>query len=193
MSQGSEGQSAGDCFSRNSAHEALYPLFSAFCDFMNLRETRIAFNPVIANKLAREEEIKREIDGASRSSNKFQGMKCLVAESSAHEQGKKRERGKNSVTSLREHIDLMCGKSLQRSHSKKECRLFTQQGFAMDVLLADCRNKNCNICNGPHPTLLHDELFLRNNRGSLGRKAMFRGDQQALSYDDRTFIQESFP
>ena len=58
-----------------------YPPFSAFCEFLN-RESRISCNPVISNKLTREEDVKRDPDAASKSNNRLQRREFFAMDSS---------------------------------------------------------------------------------------------------------------
>ena len=125
---------------------------------------------MISSKLMREEEIKIDLDTGGKRNSRFQRRKCLAIDSSEvkHEPRrriKEKRLRENSVISVRTLIVSRRAKSLRRSHSKRRDSSFSRglcHGcLERDHIRRDCRNKKaCSTCNGPHPTILHDDAFV---------------------------------
>lgn len=157
--------------------DSSYPPFSAFCKFLK-RESRIACNPVISNKLTREEDVKGDQEAANKSNHRFQRRKCFATDSSEikhdSQRGIKEERMKkkefchfcknaHSLEACKEFMKISLQERRQFIHARGLCHGCLAWGH----IRKDCRNrKSCSTCNGPHATILHDDSFAANKQAS---------------------------
>ena len=126
---------------------------------------------MISSKLTREEEIKRDLDAGSKGNRRFQRRKCPPADLSEvkHEPPRRTREEK-----IKREFCYFC----KNSHSLEVCKEFAKISLqdkrefilsrdlchgclAWGHIGRDYRNKRaCRTCNGPHPTLLHDDAFV---------------------------------
>ena len=97
--------------------DSSYPPFSAFCEFLK-RESRIACNPVISNKLKREEDVRKDLETANKSNNRFQRRKCFATDSS--ELRHDSQRGIKEERTKKKEFCHFC----KNAHSLEACREF---------------------------------------------------------------------
>ena len=149
---------------------AAYPPFSVFCKFLK-REARIACNPVISSKILKEEECKREDLEKTGKSGRYQRRRnCLASGSSEVKEDterRKREdkpkkevchlcKGLHNLDACEQFPKMSLSERMQFLRSRGLCHGCLKWGH----LRRDCRHKkSCSTCNGPHPTLLHNDAL----------------------------------
>ena len=138
------------------------------------KESRVACNPVISNKLTRE-EVKREHDATIKNNSRFQRRKCLASGSSEVRYDLQKGEGRakkdlwyfcNTAHSL-EACSEFSKISLQERRRFIQSRGLCHRCLTWGHICRDCVNKrNWGSCSGTHPTILHDESLVANKQVS---------------------------
>ena len=170
----------------------MYPHFSGFCKFIK-QEARITCNPVISSKTLREENKKEDIDRKLKGNKNFRRRNCFGTganevkhdiERKKKEDKPKREsclfcKGPRFIDVCNEVTKLMLSDKMQFICARGLCHGCLRWGH----LRKDCRQqKNCVSCSGPHPTLLHDDAFIRVKQDTSGTVPAMTSHRVVASY-----------
>ena len=156
---------------------AAYPPFSVFCEFLK-REARIACNPVISSKILKEEECKREDLEKTGKSGRYQRRRNCLASGSSEvkedtERRKREDKPKKEVCHLCKGLhNLDACEQFPKMSLSERMEFVRSRGLCHGCLKwghlrRDCRHKkSCSTCNGPHPTLLHNDALKKDTPGT---------------------------
>ena len=156
------------------------PIFQNLCEFLK-KGARIACNPVISNRVLKEEEPKGEdIERTTKNGKYSRRRNCFLTDLTElkHEDKACREichlcKGSHSIDACENFLKMPLPDRRQLVQSRGLGHGCLKWGH----IRKDCQHKKtCITCNGPHPTSLHDESRSEKGQGTS------KGIPQATSH-----------